>query len=197
MGKLDILGGGQAGYNWQTGVYVAGIEGDFDYLGLKKSSTASGPYPCCGPTTGFTINSSISPDWLATIRGRLGVASDSLLFYVTGGLAFTDLKANYQFADLCGTYAACGVGGYPVGFETASISAIKAGYAIGGGIETKLQGNWSVKVEYLYVNFGNVSTGGLLTGAAQIALGSNNNPFTNSANLSASIVRLGLNYKIN
>jgi len=135
---------------------------------------------------------------LATIRGRLGVASDNWLFYVTGGAAFTDYRANFQFADLCGTYAGCGGGGgFPVGFETASISAVRAGYAIGGGVETKLQGNWSVKAEYLYVNFGNVSTGGLLTGATQIGAGSNNNPFTNSANLSASIVRLGLNYKIN
>jgi outer membrane immunogenic protein len=191
-----FTGGGQIGGNVQRGAFVGGIEADFNYLGLRKSASSSGAYPCCGPTTGFVINSSISTDWLATIRGRLGVANNNWLFYATGGVAFTDLKANFGFTDLCGTYLACAGALYPPGFEAASISNTKTGYAAGGGIETGLSGNWTARAEYLHVGFGSVTTQGLLTGATQVALGSNSSPFTHSANLSANIFRLGLNYKL-
>jgi outer membrane immunogenic protein len=195
---VGFTGGGQVGGNVQWNAFVGGIEADFNYLGLRKSATSSGAYPCCGPTTtGFVINSSISTSWLATIRGRLGVASNNWLFYATGGAAFTDLKANFGFTDLCGTYPACSGGvPFPPGFEAASISNTKAGYAAGGGIETGLSGNWTARVEYLHVGFGSVTTQGLLTGATQVGDGSNLSPFTHSANLSANIVRLGLNYKL-
>jgi outer membrane immunogenic protein len=191
-----FIGGAEAGGNVQWNMFVTGVEADFNYLGLRKSTSSSGAYPCCGPTTGFIVNSSISTSWLATVRGRLGVANNGWLFYATGGAAFTDFKASFGFTDLCGTYLACGGFGYPPGFEAASISNIKAGYAVGGGVETHLSGNWTLKAEYLYVGFGNVTTQGFLTGATQIAFGSNLNPFTHSANLSANIFRLGLNYKL-
>jgi outer membrane immunogenic protein len=190
-----FIGGGQAGANWQTGNFVSGIEADFNYLGLKKSTTSTGPYPCCSTSNVFAVNSSISTDWLATIRGRLGVTSNNWLYYFTGGAAFTDLHANFGFTDFCGTNAVCNGGvPFPIGFEAASVSTIKTGYTVGGGVEAALSGNWRVKAEYLYVNFGNVSAAGLITGATQIADGSNNNPFTHSANLTANIVRVGINY---
>ena len=72
-----FIGGAEVGGNVQWNTFVAGVEADFNYLGLRKSSSSSGAYPCCGPTTGFIINSSISTSWLATIRGRLGGASGS------------------------------------------------------------------------------------------------------------------------
>jgi outer membrane immunogenic protein len=194
-----FIGGGQAGVNWQSGVYVTGIEADFNYLGLKKSTTSTGAYPCCGPTTGFAVSSSISTDWLATIRGRLGLANNNWLYYFTGGVAFTDLKANFGFTDFCLTYAACGGIGFPgpVGSEAATVSTLKTGYTVGGGVEAGLSGNWSIKAEYLYVNFGSVSTGGLITTPAQIGFGTNDNPFSHSANLTVNILRAGLNYKFN
>jgi outer membrane immunogenic protein len=45
-----FTGGGQAGYNWQAGSIVYGIEVDIDHLGLKGSTSATGVYPCCAPT---------------------------------------------------------------------------------------------------------------------------------------------------
>jgi len=47
------------------------------------------------PTSTFTINSNANTDWLATARGRVGVAADNWLFFATGGAAFTDLKGNF------------------------------------------------------------------------------------------------------
>jgi outer membrane immunogenic protein len=69
--------GGTAGYNWQVGQIVFGLEGDGDWSGIK------------GSTTNFETRN----DWLATFRGRLGYAFDRFLPYVTGGLAAGDIKA--------------------------------------------------------------------------------------------------------
>jgi outer membrane immunogenic protein len=65
---------------------------------------------------------------------------------------------------------------------------------VGGGIEAGLSGAWTVKAEYLYVDFGSVSAVGLITTPGLVALGSNN-PFTHSVDLKAHILRLGLNYR--
>jgi outer membrane immunogenic protein len=180
-----FTGGAEAGYNFQAGDVVAGVETDFEYLGLKGNAGSSALYPGFAPAAGFTINSSAHTDWLFTARPRLGIASNNWLYYVTGGVAVTDLHGNFTFNDSFGVAA-----------ESASISNIKAGYAVGGGIEAGLWGNWSLKAEYLYVNFGSVSTAsnnltttnfGALPGQV----------FTHSMDLKANIARIGLNHKIN
>jgi hypothetical protein len=66
-----VTGGFTAGYNWQAGSVVLGLEGDFNYLGFKGSAVGSGAYPCCAPPNSFTVASSVSADRLATIRGPL------------------------------------------------------------------------------------------------------------------------------
>jgi outer membrane immunogenic protein len=76
------LVGGTAGYNWQVGQAVFGLEGDGDWSGIKGSTTTGCPAGC------ETRN-----DWLATFRGRLGYAADRFLPYITGGLAVGDIKA--------------------------------------------------------------------------------------------------------
>jgi outer membrane immunogenic protein len=76
------LVGGTAGYNWQVGQAVFGLEGDGDWSGIRGSTTTGCPAGC------ETRN-----DWLATFRGRLGYAADRFLPYVTGGLAVGDIKA--------------------------------------------------------------------------------------------------------
>ena len=154
-----FTGGVQAGFNVQSGAMVAGIEAEFDYFGLKGSSSGSGIYPCCAPA-GFTITSSVKTDWLATIRGRLGVASGSWLFYVTGGVAFTELKGAFTFTDNCGLVLACAFPPFAPVVEALSFSKTKAGYVVGGGVEAGLWSNWSFRAEYLYVDFGSVSAVG-------------------------------------
>jgi outer membrane immunogenic protein len=141
-----FTGGIQAGYNWQINQTVLGLETDFNYMGLKGSTTNSALYPCCAPTS-FTINQSVKTDWLFTLRPRLGWAANNWLFYVTGGLAATQIKADYLFTD---TFATAN--------ESASINKTKAGWALGGGVEYGLAGPWSLKAEYLHVDFGSVST---------------------------------------
>ncbi len=88
-GGFDLSGGevgGTAGFNYQAGAVVFGVEGDIDWARIDGTSTAACAFGC---TT--------SDSWLATVRGRLGYAADRFMPYVTGGLALGDIRANTPF----------------------------------------------------------------------------------------------------
>ena len=73
--------GGEVGFNWQSGRWVFGIEGDGNWAELEEALT-------CDPVdgAGFTCGSRIGSFW--TARGRIGYAlgpTGSFLVYVTGG----------------------------------------------------------------------------------------------------------------
>lgn len=76
------------GYNWQTGPWVFGLEGDIDWASLRGSFA--------GPFCPFGCETKTS--WLGTARGRLGWAFDRVMPYVTGGLAVGDIRASTGFA---------------------------------------------------------------------------------------------------
>jgi outer membrane immunogenic protein len=71
-----VLGGLQAGYNWQSGSIVYGLEGD---LQLSSADDTFAPWKFSNP-------------WFGTARGRVGYAFNNVLLYGTGGLAFGELK---------------------------------------------------------------------------------------------------------
>jgi outer membrane immunogenic protein len=170
-----FTGGFETGYNWQWSGVVAGIEADIEAMRLTGNSTVASCFGGVACVIPFTVSSSASTTWLATTRGRLGFAADNWLLYGTGGAAFTTLKASFAFSDTIGDT------------EAASLSDTKTGYAVGGGVEAGLWDRWTVKAEYLYVNFGRVSTVGIWTTGPQ--------PVTNSIDLKANIMRGGLNYR--
>lgn len=101
---IDLSGvqlGGTAGYNWQFGNAVLGLEADIDWSNLKGSS---GTTPCPGCST--------SDSWLSTVRGRAGYAFGSVLPYLTGGLAVGDIRASAPgFAGASTTNAGWTLGG--------------------------------------------------------------------------------------
>ena len=192
-----FTGGFEAGYNWQSRNFVFGVEGDIGALSLSSGVRSGALYP--GYPYTFTVTSNISTTWLATVRGRLGYAVNNWLFFVTGGAALTDLRGNFAFSD---TFSdALGIApGNPNARESASFSDTKAGYAIGGGVEAGLWGNWSVKGEYLYANFGTVSTSSNnLTAFSPPLLSPHidfpSNVFTHRFGLNANIARAALNYR--
>jgi outer membrane immunogenic protein len=182
INNSGFTGGLTAGYNWQASNFVFGLESDFDYFGLKGSSRSSGIYPCC-VAFGFTVNSSMSSDWLITLRPRVGITTHNWLFYVTGGLAVANLKGNFTFTET-------NIGGT----ESASISSTKAGWTVGAGTEYALPKGWSVKAEYLYVDLGRETTTSTNFGAPGAPFPIN--VFTHSVDLRSNIVRVGLNYKL-
>jgi outer membrane immunogenic protein len=177
------IAGGQIGYNWQSGAAVFGIEADIDWVGLSGSASGSALYPCCAPT-GFTVTSSVKSDWLFTLRPRLGFAVDHWLFYATGGLAVADVKANFLFTD---TFATA--------LESAAISQTKTGWAAGAGAEYAFAGPWSLKVEYLHVDLGSLSTTSTNLTAYTPPIAFPTNVYSHSVNLTADIVRAGINYR--
>jgi outer membrane immunogenic protein len=75
-----FLGGATVGYNYQTGAWVWGLEGDLDYINLKGTADAS-----------FCATCTFKDTWLGTFRGRIGYAYDRWLPYLTGGLAYGNM----------------------------------------------------------------------------------------------------------
>lgn len=177
-GPMDVL---LTGYTLQRGPWVAGLEADFGYLDLSRQSTGSALYPCCAPT-GFSMSQGLRSNWLATVRPRIGFAHAGLLFFLSGGLAVSDIRAGFAFTD-DNSYA----------MASGSVSHTVIGYAAGGGIEARLAGHWTITADCLLVNLGTVSgsSANLTTSYGP----SPENTFHYSAGLRENLVRLGVNYR--
>jgi outer membrane immunogenic protein len=150
------LFGGTIGYNYQVGSLVYGIEGDWDWADIK------GDVACGVIATCETKNT-----WLATFRGRLGYAFDRWLPYVTGGGAYGNVKATISA---------------PIVGAVTSASSSQLGWTMGVGLEYAFLGNWTAKLEYLYVDLGSFDTGFTT-------------PIPDNVSLKENIIRAGLNYK--
>jgi outer membrane immunogenic protein len=128
------LGGGQAGgtagYNYQIGKAVVGVEGDIDWSGFNGGATSPGCPSGCAT----------SDSWLSTVRGRVGYSFGRFMPYVTGGLAVGDIRA--------------ATAGFSGGDTT------NAGWTVGAGLELALPGNWTAKAEYLRVDLGSFNCTG-------------------------------------
>lgn len=189
-----ILGGVQAGYNYQFDRrWVAGLEADFQGTNISGSSTTQ-------YITGFAnTTASNSIGYFGTFRGRLGyLATDRLMAYATGGLAYAQLNNKTSLNVANGGVIIVGLGGssvvctpaQPVCFAGSSTS-VTPGWTVGGGLEYALAGNWSVKGEYLYANFRDSVTAVAPAPIAPLA------PSTYGAkfNTDLNIARVGLNYQ--
>jgi outer membrane immunogenic protein len=171
-----FTGGAQAGYNWQSGIAVFGVETDINYLHTSANVFRSGTLPFGTSANVNSSTSSVSTDWLYTLRGRAGLTSGRALFYVTGGLAVGNERFSQVFFHAVSN-----------AFEAGSSSDTRVGWTVGAGGEYAFTNNWSVKAEYLYVDLGRTSFNSA----------SNLFPtFTafNSARLTENIGRAGINY---
>lgn len=112
-----VAGGVQGGYNWQQGQFVFGAETDIQLSGADDTFA---PYKFSNP-------------WFGTLRARVGYAFNNILPYITGGLAYGNVKG-----------------------ESGSLSENKTqlGWTLGVGAEVGLAPNWSAKIEYLYMDLG-------------------------------------------
>lgn len=190
-----FIGGGQAGYNWQTGALVLGVETDLDYLGVKVSRSVHAPYHS-GGTTGVDVNDEVKADYLGTVRGRIGYSSGTFLLYGTGGLAYTTLKHSHNFSEYGYGPTPC-LGGNYCDLGGSSESKFRAGWTVGGGLEWAFNRNWSVKAEYLYADLGSVSSTTnyyYVSGTSPPSL-QTNSAVNHSADLVVQMARVGLNYR--
>jgi outer membrane immunogenic protein len=180
-----FTGSVEAGFNYHVGYTVYGFEADYQYLHLSGSRSSTGVYPCCAPTT-FTITSSANTNGIFTARARYGYAYDSILAYVTGGLAVANLSANFLFTDTFATAA-----------ESGSLSGTKWGWVVGAGLEKEFESTrgLSFKSELLLVDFRDISGSSTNLTAFTPPIAFPTNVFTHSIGMSALIARLGFNYR--
>jgi len=129
---VGLLLGGTAGVNWQFGNIVIGAEGDIGWTNTRDSAHDISPF-----NTAFFEQ--FDEKWLATYRGRVGFVFGSQgnwMIYGTGGGASASLNI------------AVNGGGARIS-ETRTLN----GWTAGGGVETLLGPNWSLKSEVLFVRF--------------------------------------------
>lgn len=167
ISATGAIAGGQIGYNWQYKYWVVGVEADGDWTGLSHTVTT---------TVGTLATLNTRVDWLASVRGRMGLAVDDTMVYFTGGVGFAGTKSGWG-AGYTGTpNVACGGG----------CSGTEAGWVGGFGVEHMLSAHWLVRGEALYYSFGNdtktVTTAG-------------GNTYTTQFQHEVISTRLGISYK--
>jgi len=185
-----VIGGLQTGYNRQSAWLVYGLEGDIQGSGQRGSITICDTAGC--PVGSGMGTASYKLPWFGTLRARLGFTpAERWLVYATGGLAVGEIDQRLSGGP---------VGGAPA--FTVNSNTTRAGFAVGGGVETYILDHWSIKVEYLFLGYGNVGVSGA---GAPVVTTAFNGPrietittTTTTANLSSrigdNIVRVGANY---
>jgi outer membrane immunogenic protein len=186
-----VVGGAQAGYNWQSGIVVLGIEGDIQGTGQNGSTTLCVTAGC--PTGTGAATAGYKLPWFGTLRGRIGFTPDPRwLVYATGGLAVGEINQSLSEGPVGGTPGV-----------VANTNTTRAGFAVGGGVEAAITGRWTIKAEYLFMGFGTVGLSG--TGAP-VTTDTFNGPrietittATTTGSLSTritdNVVRVGVNYR--
>ncbi len=168
FGKNGGFGGVQIGYNRQWGRFVYGLEADFQggSIGGSGSSTT-------GPTT---LGMASTLDWFGTIRSRIGYTYENALFYVTRGFAYGEARGAATFTVKNNLLAERERRGNPLG------------RVLGGGAEFAFSPAWSVKAEYLHIDFKEKDRDFSRSGPLGSFTG------TVNGNQNYDIVRLGLNF---
>src|SRR6266849_7650989 len=211
-----LIFGGQVGYNWQLASnIVIGFEADWQWSGQKDTANVFG---CGAPATagffsagGQQFSQCLSDESklrnFGTARARGGVVVNDSLWYVTGGAAWATVNENLALSSNFNPAAGGGILASPfvAGTNLAAFSHTKSGWTIGGGVETRLWGGWSAKLEYLYVDLGSVTDAFVIAGnpgfnttagaGATTAGAGNTFTVTSSTHIRDHIVRVGMNYK--
>jgi opacity protein-like surface antigen len=140
-----VLGGLQFGYNLQFAPqWLIGIEGELAWTSAQGVVNAG--------NAGSTVTLTSDHNWYDTIDGRFGYVMGAVLVYAKGGYAW--MNADYSLS------AAGAITGL------SSVNATRNGWTVGGGLEAFFAPNWSAKLEYDFLDFGNYSYGFPVTGTA-------------------------------
>jgi outer membrane immunogenic protein len=178
-GSFNVTGGlfgGTIGANFQADSWVFGLEGDLDWQSVKGSSSSAF---CTGvaatvqkppaTTTGAGLSCTTRTSWLGTARGRVGYAWNYVLLYGTAGGAWANMKTTVISGESSNAF----------------------GWTAGAGVEYAFADYWTAKVEYLFVDFSNISCTGGACGFNLPAKVSAND----SVKFNENVVRVGVNYK--
>jgi opacity protein-like surface antigen len=174
-----FLTGIEAGYNWKLQHFLLGLEADIQALS-NSGTTNSGalPYPD-GSGNQFVVSSYANNNWLFTLRPRLGLITPYGLLYGTGGLGLNWLQSDFILSSDV------------AGLESQQVNSVSSGYVVGGGLETSLSHDLSLKTEYLYEHYPTAQAY-LMNQLLPLS-----NTMSNSVDLSGHLISVGLNYHFN
>jgi len=159
-----FVGGGQLGCDYQTGNWVFGIEGMWDGSSINYTTPVN-----IAPGANF-IDKIAS---FETVTGRIGWAADRSLFYVKAGGAWDQTNGT--------------INGSALGGATETHSANNSGWLVGAGWEYAFTNNWSGKIEYDYMGFGNTTVNYPITTAGPVTF----------SHQTLQTILVGLNYRFN
>jgi opacity protein-like surface antigen len=125
-GLTEFIGGVQAGYNFQSGHLLLGVEGDLDGATFSHPTLPS-------PTLG-----SVSQNWIGTVAGRFGLVEDRWLIYgkVGGGWVHSNAILNFPEVSWNG-------------------SNTSSGWLVGAGLEYGFKSHWTIGLEYDFLALAN------------------------------------------
>jgi outer membrane immunogenic protein len=180
------LYGAQAGYNWQFGRAVTGLEFDFSATDIKGNNSISETVASNGGATTATIALHEKVQYLGSARARLGwLPADNVLLYGTAGLAWERLdRTTEQTTDT--------VGGPGAGTRLSSTGTAldKFGWVAGVGAEAMLGSpNWIGRIEYLHYDLGQLQT------ASAFARTGFRSDISTAGSQTIEVVRAGVSYK--
>jgi outer membrane immunogenic protein len=159
----SVIGGAHAGFNYQMGSIVVGIEGDVEGMnarsGFHDPSLVRSPFDPGGLVR-------VKQDWQASVRARLGYAFDRFMIYGTGGAAFTELDYTY-FNPLAGFG------------ESGTFS--RTGWTVGGGVNYAITNNLILGASYRYTDYGKFD---YVASSAFLGLTAAQNPTTHTVRAS-------------
>jgi outer membrane immunogenic protein len=203
--SLDgFLGGAQLGYNWQLSpTWLLGFETDFQRAGQKGTTRDGGGFDsviltpdtgigmgdCPCPVTGNTsLRYETNLQWFGTVRGRLGVIYDRMMFYATGGYAYGRFAVNGRTSRSVSVSDDTATTVFSdSSANTFSKTEWQSGWTIGAGVEGKTwDPRWTWKAEYLYLDFGTLETRAGSAGGGNLTI---------SSKITDHVGRVGLNYR--
>jgi outer membrane immunogenic protein len=159
-----VAAGIHAGYDWQDGSFVYGVVADWTWTDLSRNQVVGS----------YTFKAKV--DWLASFRGRMGLAIDRTLVYVTGGLALGAVSGDGNYIE----------GGY----QYSPLDKTAVGWVAGVGVEHKLASmpRWSVNSEFLYYDLGRHTGSTYCQDCSSYT-------YQNEYNFEVFEARIGLNYR--
>jgi outer membrane immunogenic protein len=175
---FGFIGGGQIGYNFQTGIWLVGIESDLSGSTTKSSETTTGATLPFTPIIATTLTQRLN--FLGTTRARFGVVSNNVMFYGTGGLAYGQVEDSLFIRSTDD----------PTQNFSSARSGMQVGWTAGAGVEVGID-RWTAKFEYLYYDLGNRSSVALPSESAGLP----GSFATLDQSTRGQLFRVGMNYR--
>jgi outer membrane immunogenic protein len=134
-GADTAVAGAQAGFNYQLGSVVLGVEGDIEAADGRGGFNDPGGRNPFDP--GRVVR--VKRDWQASLRGRIGFAFDRFMIFGTGGVSFTEFDYHHY-----NPVARLGEGG----------TVSRSGWTAGGGVNYAMTDSLILGVDYRYTGYG-------------------------------------------